>query len=176
MVSKCNTINTTAIITLLFFPDIGANPSAEEQEETLEEGTKQVIDVVDAFRLVPMGADGAQAFGTKKAFSSQFKGNTNRSRSIPLQTNTPARCHVGYLKKLNEKFQELDPKDGGKDADGIKEFQAKVSTYFKDVISPNFKDYDFYAGESMDPDGMYALSILTCLERFALSVWKHRWG
>jgi hypothetical protein len=30
---------------------IGANPSAEEGEEALEDGAKQVIDVVDSFRL-----------------------------------------------------------------------------------------------------------------------------
>ena len=56
--------------------DIGANPSAEEQEEALDEGTKQVIDVVDAFRLHFLGdeASGTRAFGTKKDFQSQLKG------------------------------------------------------------------------------------------------------
>ena len=56
--------------------DIGANPSAEEQEEALEEGTKQVIDVVDGFRLNFLGdeASGSRAFATKKEFQSQFKG------------------------------------------------------------------------------------------------------
>ena len=48
--------------------DIGANPSAEEQEEALEEGTTQVIDVVDGFRLTLM------SFGNKKDFQSQLKG------------------------------------------------------------------------------------------------------
>jgi hypothetical protein len=50
--------------------DIGANPSAEEQEEALDETTEQVIDVVDAFRLNKMEG----AFATKKAFQGQFKG------------------------------------------------------------------------------------------------------
>ena len=56
--------------------DIGANPSAEEQEEALEEGTKQVIDVVDGFRLNFLGdeASGTRAFATKKDFQGQFKG------------------------------------------------------------------------------------------------------
>ena len=56
--------------------DIGANPSAEEQEEALEEGTKQVIDVVDGFRLNFLGdeASGSRAFATKKDFQGQFKG------------------------------------------------------------------------------------------------------
>ena len=50
--------------------DIGANPSAEEQEEALDETTEQVIDVVDSFRLNKMEG----AFTTKKAFQGQFKG------------------------------------------------------------------------------------------------------
>ena len=56
--------------------DIGANPSAEEQEEALDEGTKQVIDVVDGFRLNFLGdeASGSRAFATKKDFQGQFKG------------------------------------------------------------------------------------------------------
>ena len=55
--------------------DIGANPSAEEQEEALEEGSKQVIDVVDAFRLNFLGdeASGTRLFGTKKDYMSQLK-------------------------------------------------------------------------------------------------------
>lgn len=48
--------------------DIGANPSAEEQEEALEEGMAQVIDVVDSNRLTLM------SFGNKKDFQSQLKG------------------------------------------------------------------------------------------------------
>lgn len=56
--------------------DIGANPSAEEADEALEEGQKQVIDVVHAFRLNFLGdeASGQRAFGTKKDFQGQFKG------------------------------------------------------------------------------------------------------
>ncbi len=50
--------------------DIGANPSAEEEQEALDETTEQVIDVVDAFRLNHMQG----AFGTKKDFQGQLKG------------------------------------------------------------------------------------------------------
>lgn len=56
--------------------DIGANPSAEEAEEGLDDGAKQVIDVVDSFRLNFLGdeASGTRAFATKKDFQTQFKG------------------------------------------------------------------------------------------------------
>ena len=50
--------------------DIGANPSAEEAEEALDEGQTQVIDVVDAFRLNQMQG----VFKSKKDFQGQLKG------------------------------------------------------------------------------------------------------
>ncbi|CAF9928863.1 MAG: hypothetical protein HETSPECPRED_006959 [Heterodermia speciosa] len=113
--------------------DTGANPSAEEQEEALEEGQKQVIDVVDAFRLNFLGDEdsGSRAFGTKKDFQAQLK---------------------GYLKKVVLKLKE-----GGADDGKIKEFQKKVQNYWTSKIAPNFSDYDFYTGETMDPDGMVLL-------------------
>lgn len=58
--------------------DIGANPSAEEADEGLDEGTKQVIDVVDTFRYGFLGDEdsGTRAFATKKDFQGQFKGTS----------------------------------------------------------------------------------------------------
>jgi len=113
--------------------DIGANPSAEEAEEGLDEGTKQVIDVVDSFRYNYLGDEATQdrAFKTKKDFAGQFK---------------------TYLKKVVEKFKEA-----GKSEEEIKAWQTKVQGYYTKQIAPNFKDFDFYAGESMDPEGMVVL-------------------
>ena len=56
--------------------DIGANPSAEEADEGLDESTKQVIDVVDSFRLNYLGDEeaGTRAFATKKDYMTQLKG------------------------------------------------------------------------------------------------------
>ena len=45
-------------------------------------------------------------------------------------------------------------KEKGSDEEAIKKFQTSVQGYFTKVIAPNFKDYDFYVGESMDTDGM----------------------
>ena len=56
---------------------------------------------------------------------------------------------TAYLKKVVEKFKEA-----GKTEEEIKAFQTKVQGYFTKEIAPNFKDFDFYTGESMDPDGM----------------------
>ena len=50
--------------------DIGANPSAEEAEEGLDDKTEQVLDVVASFRLNALEG----AFPTKKDFAGQLKG------------------------------------------------------------------------------------------------------
>lgn len=48
-------------------------------------------------------------------------------------------------------------KESGADEEKIKAFQNGAQNYYKDHIAPNFKDFDFYGGESMDPDGMVVL-------------------
>lgn len=48
-------------------------------------------------------------------------------------------------------------KESGADEETIKAFQSGAQNYYTKVIAPNFKDYDFYTGESMDPDGMVVL-------------------
>jgi hypothetical protein len=57
---------------------------------------------------------------------------------------------IGYLKKVVEKLKEQ-----GADEEKVKAFQAGAQNYYSKHIAPNFKDFDFYTGESMDPDGMY---------------------
>ena len=53
--------------------DIGANPSAEEGEEALDETTKQVNDVVHSFQLSAMFDGQSKVYGDMKALSSQLK-------------------------------------------------------------------------------------------------------
>ena len=61
--------------------DIGANPSAEEQEEDLEEGTETVNNLVYSFRLQPTSFD-------KKTYLAHLK---------------------QYMKKVKAKLQESHP-------------------------------------------------------------------
>jgi len=56
------------------------------------------------------------------------------------------------MKKVKEAM-----KAKGADDAKVTEFEKGAQTYAKKIIA-NFKDYDFYIGESMDPDGMYVLS------------------
>jgi Translationally controlled tumour protein len=46
--------------------------------------------------------------------------------------------------------------EAGKSEEEVKQFEDGAKAFFKKVNS-NFKDYDFYVGESMDINGMYAL-------------------
>jgi len=52
------------------------------------------------------------------------------------------------MKKVKE---ALKAKGAGDDV--VKEFETGAQAYAKKIVG-NFKDYDFYIGESMDPDGM----------------------
>lgn len=56
------------------------------------------------------------------------------------------------MKKVTEKMKE-----NGADEAQIKAFQSGAQNYYTKKIAPNFKDFDFYAGESVDTDGMVVL-------------------
>ncbi|THH06693.1 hypothetical protein EW145_g3903 [Phellinidium pouzarii] len=101
--------------------DIGANPSAEEQEEAVEDGSIQVNNIVHSFRLQPTTFD-------KKSFVSYLK---------------------GYMKAVKTKIAETEP-------DRVDPFEKGAQNFAKKIIA-NFKDYEFYTGESMNADGMVAL-------------------
>ena len=55
---------------------------------------------------------------------------------------------LAYMKKVKEAMKEK----GASDAT-VKEFETGAQSYAKKIVA-NFKEYDFYIGESMDPDGM----------------------
>lgn len=69
-------------------------------------------------------------------------------------TNTQfdKKAYLSHLKSYMKKVKE-GLKESGASDDTVKEFETGASTYAKKLIA-NFKDYDFYIGESMDPDGM----------------------
>merc|ERR1711913_143128 len=74
----------------------------------------------------------------------------------------------GYMKAVKEAL-----KSKGADEATIKDFETKASGYAKKIIS-NFKDYEFFTGESMNPDGMIVL--LNYREDGTtpyVTIWKH---
>ena len=101
--------------------DIGANASAEEETEALEDGAVTVNDVVHSFRLQSTSFD-------KKAYMTYIK---------------------GYMKAVKKYLEENNP-------DRVPIFEDKVKDFVKKILG-NFGDYEFYTGESMNPDGAVAL-------------------
>ncbi|KAI9251891.1 translationally controlled tumor protein [Phascolomyces articulosus] len=55
----------------------------------------------------------------------------------------------GYMKALKAKLQESNP-------ERVPIFEKNAAALVKKILG-NFKDYEFYVGESMDPEGMVAL-------------------
>lgn len=54
-----------------------------------------------------------------------------------------------YMKSVKSKLTEK-----GADADTISAFEKGAQTYVKEKLLPNFKDLEFFTGESMDVDGL----------------------
>ncbi|BGP22176.1 translationally controlled tumor protein-like protein [Rhodotorula toruloides] len=101
--------------------NIGANASAEEAEETLEEGEQRVNNVVHSFRLSETSFD-------KKSYMTYLK---------------------GYMKAVKAHLQETKP-------DRVPAFEKGAATFAKKVLG-SFNDWQFFTGESMNPDGMVVL-------------------
>jgi len=72
----------------------------------------------------------------------------------------------GYMKKVKAHLQENSPEE-------VETFEKGAQSYVKKVIG-SFNDWDFYTGESMDPDGM--LILLNYREDGTtpyVAIWKH---
>jgi hypothetical protein len=55
------------------------------------------------------------------------------------------------MKAVKAHLQETSP-------DRVAEFEKGAQVFAKKIVG-NFKDYEFYVGESMNPDGMVALLV-----------------
>lgn len=106
--------------------DTGANASAEEAEEAVEDADVKVNNIVSSFRLQSTSFD-------KKGYLVYLK---------------------GYMKAVKAKLQEK-----GAPEEEITAFEKGASKYVKEKLLPNFKDFEFYTGESMNPDGLYVFSL-----------------
>jgi hypothetical protein len=101
--------------------DIGANASAEEANEEMEDGDQIVNNVVYSMRLQETQFD-------KKSYMSYIK---------------------GYMKQIKAKLEETNP-------ERAEQFQKDAPAFVKKILG-NFKDYEFFIGESMDPEGAVGL-------------------
>ena len=55
------------------------------------------------------------------------------------------------MKAVKGKLQETNP-------ERVAAFEKNAASFAKKIIT-NFKDYEFYVGESMNPEGMVALLV-----------------
>ncbi|ABN67850.1 Translationally controlled tumor protein homolog (TCTP) [Scheffersomyces stipitis CBS 6054] len=118
--------------------DIGANPSAEDGDEDVEDGAETVNNVVYSFRLQQTQFD-------KKSFLTYIK---------------------GYMKAVKAHLAEKNPEE-------VEVFEKGATAYVKKIVG-SFNDWDFYTGESMDPDAMIVL--LNYREDGTtpyVAIWKH---
>ena len=63
------------------------------------------------------------------------------------------------MKAVKAKLQETNP-------DRIEAFEKGAAGFAKKVVG-NFKDFEFYTGESMNPDGMIALLVSGVVSTFS---------
>jgi hypothetical protein len=136
--------------------DTGANASAEEAEEGTEDAAVQVNNVVNSFRLQSTSFD-------KKSYLTHLKGIY-----LALDFSEILLMVSGYMKAVKQKMKEANKSD-----EEIAEFEKGAQSYAKKIVG-NFKDYDFYVGESMDPDAMVVL--MNYREDGTtpfVTVWKH---
>lgn len=102
----------------------GANASAEEASEDLDDGVQKVNNILHTFGYQETAFD-------KKSYTAYLKG------------------YFGALTK------EL--KANGTPEEEITNFKTKAGAFFKDKISKNFADFEFFTGPSGNPDGMVVL-------------------
>ena len=69
-----------------------------------------------------------------------------RLESTRLEKKSFLTIIKGYMKTIKSNLEESNP-------DRIPAFEKGAQTYVKKILE-NFKDFDFYTGDSMDPEGM----------------------
>ncbi|TAQ87868.1 hypothetical protein B7494_g3804 [Chlorociboria aeruginascens] len=89
-----------------------------------------------------------------------------------VNTSFDKKQYLSHLKTYMKKVKEL-LKEKNTPEETIVEFEKGAQGFAKKIVG-NFKDYEFYTGETMDPDGMVVL--LNYREDGItpyVTVWKH---
>jgi len=100
---------------------------------------------------VDIGGNPSAEDGTGEDLEEGSTTVNNVVHSFRLQETSFSKADfLPYLKKYMKAIKDKLP------AERVPIFEKNASGFAKKILS-NFKDYDFYTGESMDPDGMIAL-------------------
>lgn len=159
----------------------GANASAEEASEALEDGAQTVINAVShaAMYVKPVASAHLRCY-TGPLFPSAI--HPIRQEELPYLPQGESRKQMhraqrlmhyalqGYMKNVKKYLEANKPDRVEAFEKGAQAFAKKgephrgsclavasgMLTSYNAVVG-NFKDYEFYIGESMDPDGMVLL-------------------
>ncbi|KAG9288281.1 hypothetical protein G9A89_021312 [Geosiphon pyriformis] len=116
--------------------DIGANPSAEEAEEALEEGDSQVIDIVHAFLYMDQKFD-------KKGYIAYIKGYMKGIKEHLTQSN-PERVPIfeknaqEFVKKILGNFKDYEFYIPSNYYNEDKQGMVVLLNYREDGVTPYF--------------------------------------
>jgi len=72
-----------------------------------------------------------------------------RLQQVPFDKKAYITHIKDYMKKIKEHLKKENP-------DRLEAFETGANAYAKKILA-NIKDYDFYVGENMNPEGMVAL-------------------
>ncbi|POV99442.1 hypothetical protein PSHT_13554 [Puccinia striiformis] len=123
--------------------DIGANASAEEQAEALEDGASTVSDI-----LKPLSRSQPHSQSHLVSFDDVQVNNlvhTFRLAPTSFDKKTYMTYLKGYMKAVKAHLAATKP-------ERVEAFEKGAQEAAKKILA-NFKDYEFYVGESMNPDG-----------------------
>jgi len=128
-----------------------AFPIKEVNDIVIEVDCQQIT--IKAGADVDIGANPSQE-EQEEALEEGAKTVNNVVHSFRLQATTfDKKSYLAYLKSymkaIKSHLAENKP-------DRVETFEKSAQTYAKKIVA-NFKDFEFYVGESMNPDGMVAL-------------------
>ncbi|TPX43675.1 hypothetical protein SeMB42_g04635 [Synchytrium endobioticum] len=95
------------------------------------------------------GEDGDEGVANPSARQVNNVVHANRLQTTSFDKKSYTVYMKGYMKSLIEYLSKNQP-------DRVSDFKSKAQGHFKKILD-KFDDYEFYTGESMNPDGMVAL-------------------
>ncbi|KIK95643.1 hypothetical protein PAXRUDRAFT_32866 [Paxillus rubicundulus Ve08.2h10] len=113
--------------------NIGANPSSEEQEESLEDGAKQVNNVVHSFRLAQTSFDKTTYVSSLRTYMKDVKAELEKTD--PNKVQVFEKAATGYAKKILAHFKDYEFYTG--ESMEVKGMVALLN-YREDGITPYF--------------------------------------
>ncbi|KAL9094979.1 MAG: hypothetical protein Q9165_002581 [Trypethelium subeluteriae] len=113
--------------------DIGANPSAEEADEGLEDTSQQVIDIVHSFRLNETSFDKKSYLGHLKTYMKKVKEGMKSKGASDEEVKKFEEGAQGFAKKIVSNFKDYEFLIGeSMDPDGM----VILLNYREDGVTP----------------------------------------